>query len=49
MLGEWAGPEKLTVLVPDKLPVALPHVSWAVRVRLNAVPAGCGLEALAPI
>ena len=48
-LGEFDGPEKLTLLVPARLPVALPQASWAVSVTVNAVPAVCALPALAAI
>ncbi len=47
--GELAGPEKLRVLVPDKVPGVFPHASCAVSVTVNAVPAVCGDVALAPI
>ena len=47
--GELAGPEKLTLLVPDRVPGVLPQASCAVSVTLNAVPAVCGLVALATI
>ena len=47
--GEFAGPEKLTFLVPANVPGVFPHESCAVSVTLKAVPAVCGLEALAAI
>ena len=49
LLGDFDGPEKVRFLVPVRLPVGLPQLSWAVRVTLNAVPAVCGLAALAAI
>ena len=47
--GELAGPEKLMLLVPDRVPGVLPQASCAVSVTLNAVPAVCGVAALAAI
>ena len=49
LLGDFDGPEKVRFLVPVRLPVGLPQVSWAVSVTLNAAPAVWGLAALAPI
>ena len=48
-LGELAGPEKLRLLVPARVPGVFPQASCAVRVTLNAVPAVSVEVALAAI